>query len=108
MFLHDESAVNTEKNGCVLEEYVKEVVGRRGGWLVVVVVVAAAGVVAVVVVVVVLLLLVVVAAVVVVIAVAVVVCNSCRVRKCSSQSTGQRHRSSTEKRPPCTHIHLGV
>ena len=31
MFLHDESAVNAEKNGCVLEEYVNEVVGRGGG-----------------------------------------------------------------------------
>ena len=31
MSLHDDSAVNTEQNGCVLEEYVKEVVGRGGG-----------------------------------------------------------------------------
>ena len=27
MFLRDESAVNNESNGCVLEEYAKEVVG---------------------------------------------------------------------------------
>ena len=31
MFLHDESIVNSDKNRCVLQEYVREVVGRGGG-----------------------------------------------------------------------------
>ena len=30
MFLHDESAVNTEQNGCVRKEYVRGVVGGGG------------------------------------------------------------------------------